>query len=158
MKTRLRHALLALLAAWAIAMLTTIPFQIAVCLRNTDRDMHLFRQMLPLVLMIWFVWTLVLALVGWLLLALPIALLVDPRWVYRMSGWFMVGCAILSIAATSFHFEVWKVLRPHIPIDKHSYVLYTVFTMSYSVTMAAVYSWLAGRSSRRRSTDSAIRN
>lgn len=154
---RLGHALLALLAAWSIAMLATIPFQTAVCLRNSDGDMHLFRHMMPLVLLIWFVWTLGLALVGWLFLALPFALLVNPKWIYRRRGWIMVACAILSAAATSFKFEVWKLFGPHLLIDTHGYALYTVFTMSYSVTMAAVYSWLAGRPSSQRSTPPAAR-
>ncbi|HVJ07499.1 MAG TPA: hypothetical protein VM554_03895 [Acidisarcina sp.] len=151
MKTRLAHAVLALLAAWAVAMLTTIPFQVSVCLRNTDGDMHLFRQMIPLVVMVWSVWTFGLALLGWLLAALPITLLVNPAWIYRMRRWVVGGCVLLSVVVNVLKFEVWQLLlfRPHLPVDLRGFSLYTVFTVSYSATMAAAYAWLAGRAARR---------
>ena len=81
------RACISLLAAWGAAFSTTVPFQIAMCLRNSDGDMHTFRGLLPLVLAIWSVWTFALAFVGWLLVALPVALLVRPRWLYsRCAG------------------------------------------------------------------------
>ena len=78
------RASIALLAAWGAAFSTTVPFQIAMCLRNSDGDMHTFRGLLPLVLAIWSVWTFALAFAGWLLVALPVALLVRPRWLYSV--------------------------------------------------------------------------
>lgn len=149
MKLRLRNALLALLAAWAAATLATLPFQIGVCLRNSDGDMHLFRQLLPLVLIIWSLWTAGLSILGWVFVALPFALLVDSAWVHRKRAWFVAAATLAPILFTSMYFEVWRVLRArHEPIDRHSYMLYSAFTVCYAATMAVTYTWLAGRSER----------
>ena len=57
----------------------------------------------------------------------------------------MVACAFVSVAFTTFYFQAWRLLQ-HSQIDKANYRLYTIFTVCYSVSMAAVYTWLAGRS------------
>jgi hypothetical protein len=149
MKQRLKNALLALLAAWTVATLATLPVQISVCLRNSEGDMHLFRQLLPLVLMIWSFWTAGLSIAGWLIVALPFALLVNPAWIYLKRSWFVLAGVLAPILFTTMYFEAWRVLRSkHEPIDKHSYMLYSAFTVCYAATMAATYTWLAGRSER----------
>lgn len=150
--TRLVHALIALLAAWLAALFVTLPFQVAVCLRNSDFHASAFWQLMPLVLGIWCIWTLALAIVGWFVLALPIALLANPRWMYRRKRILLAACLAGPIAATSLQFEVWKLLRPEPQMDKFDYALYTVFALSYAVTMAVVYLWLTGRSIRKEAT------
>ena len=57
MKTRFLHAIYALLAAWGAGMLSTIGEQVVLCWRNADKDIHIFWQLFPLVLMIWSIWT-----------------------------------------------------------------------------------------------------
>jgi hypothetical protein len=145
---RLGRAVIALLAAWLAGLFVTLPFQVAVCIRNSDGDLHRFREFMPLVLGIWSVWTFVLALIGWMLVALPVAFLVNPRWLYRIRRALWVACFAVPVAATSLQFEVWKSLRPGVYVDKFNYGLYTAFALSYSVTMAAVYLRLTGRSIR----------
>ena len=145
MKTRFLHAIYALLAAWGAGMLSTIGEQVVLCWRNADKDIHIFWQLVPLVLMIWSIWTFCISLVGWAIAALPLALLVDGRWIHHRRRGFMVACAFVSVAFTTFYFQAWRLLQ-HSQIDKANYRLYTVFTVCYSVSMAAVYTWLAGRS------------
>ena len=145
MKTRFLHAIYALLAAWAAGMLSTLGEQVVICWRNSDKDIHLFWQLIPLVLMIWSVWTFCISFIGWVLVALPLALLVDGRWIHHRRRGFMVACALVSVAFTTIYFQAWKLLKHH-QIDKDNYRLYTIFTVCYSVAMAAVYTWLAGRS------------
>lgn len=145
MKTRFLHAIYALLAAWGAGMLSTVFEQVAICWRNADKDIHTFWQLFPLVLMIWSVWTFCISLIGWILVALPLALLVDGRWIHHRRRGFMVACALVSIAFTTIYFQAWRLLK-HSQIDKDNYRLYTIFTVCYSVAMAAVYTWLAGRS------------
>ena len=145
MKTRFQHAVLALLAAWGAGMLSTIGEQVVICWRNSDKDIHNFWQLFPLVFMIWSVWTFAISLVGWALVALPLALLVDGRWIHHRRRGFMVACVFVSITFTTLYFQAWRALK-HSQIDKDNYRLYTIFTVCYSVAMAAVYTWLAGRS------------
>ena len=57
----------------------------------------------------------------------------------------MVACVFVSVAFTTFYFQAWRLLK-HSQIDKDNYRLYTIFTVCYSVALAAVYTWLAGRS------------
>src|SRR4051812_5095333 len=145
MKTRFLHAIYALLAAWGAGVLSTIFEQVAICWRNSDKDIHTFLQLFPLILMIWAVWTFFISLTGWVIVALPLALLVDGKWIHHRRRGFMVACALVSIAFTTFYFQAWRLLK-HSQIDKDNYRLYTIFTVCYSVAMAAVYTWLAGRS------------
>jgi hypothetical protein len=146
--SRLGRAAIALLAAWLAAFFVTLPFQIVVCVRNCDGELHRFREFIPLVLGIWSVWTLALSLVGWTLVILPVALFVNPRWLYRIRRVLWVASFALPVAATSIKFEVWKFRRPDVFTDRMNYALYTAFALGYAVTMTAVYLWLTGRSIR----------
>jgi hypothetical protein len=145
MKTRFLHAIYGLLAAWGAGLLSTTGEQVALCWRNADKDIHIFWHLIPLVMLIWAAWTFCISLVGWSLIALPLALLVDGRWIHHRRRGFMVACAFVSIAFTTFYFQAWRLFQ-HTQIDRANYRLYTIFTVSYSVAMAAMYTWLAGRS------------
>ena len=148
---RLARASVALLAAWGAAFSATVPFQMAMCLRNSDGDMHAFRRLLPLVLAIWSVWTLALAVAGWLVVALPVALFVRPRWLYSVRWPVMVACTLIPVLATSLKFDLQGLIHPDTLIDWFDYGLYTALTVSYALTMGAVYFWLTGRFLRNES-------
>ncbi len=57
----------------------------------------------------------------------------------------MVACTFIPLLATSLKFDLQGLIHPDTFIDWFAYGLYTALTVSYALTMGAVYFWLTSR-------------
>ena len=108
-RSRLRDAALAGLAGWIAGFIVTIPFEVAQAMRYASGYPHHLLKILAEGFLVWAVFTLFMGLVGWLPLAVPVALLVPPRWIVRWRAIVIplaVAVAFLSLG-WRLHLFVW---------------------------------------------------
>jgi hypothetical protein len=143
-RTRLGYAALSGLAGWALAQIATLPSNLLTALR--DSEPHRVGQTLMLGALVWACWTLILALVAWLLIAAPLVLAVRPDLLVRLRRYIVWGALLAASGAT-----LSKIRSFHDPAASTAFlrffevVPYGTFAVVYAVGTASVYIALAKR-------------
>lgn len=143
---RLGYAALSGISGWLVGQLACLPVNVIVAVRDTEGQPKLFVQTLYYGLLVWGLWTLLLAGVAWLLVVLPLVMTIRPcllvrlRWVVAI----VATLGALSLAATRptlFHdtsaITVWHRFAQVIP--------YGMFAISFTLVTAWMYILLAKR-------------
>lgn len=143
---RLGYAALSGISGWLVGQLACLPVNVIVAVRDTEGQPKLFVQTLYYGLLVWGLWTLLLAGVAWLLVVLPLVMTIRPcllvrlRWVVAI----VATLGALSLAATRptlFHdtsaITFWHRFAQVIP--------YGMFAISFTLVTAWMYILLAKR-------------
>lgn len=146
-RRRLRDASLAALAGWLAGFGMTIPFEFDLAERYVNGHEHLLAQTLVQGLVVWACFTLFMAVVAWVPLVLPVALLLSPRWIVRWRWIFIPGSFAAAFLAMGW--------RLHLFIKENFVDLSTVrgnfltapniFAWTFALVLSIVYVRLAAR-------------
>jgi hypothetical protein len=143
---RVGYAALSGISGWLAGQIACLPVSVIVAVRDTEGQPKIFVETLFYGLLAWALWTLLLAAVAWLLVALPLVLTIRPcllvrlRWVVAI----VATLGALSLAATRptlFHdtsaVTFWHRFAQVIP--------YGMFAISFTLVTAWMYILLAKR-------------
>lgn len=143
---RLGYAALSGISGWLVGQIACLPVNVIVAVRDTEGQPKLFVQTLYYGLLVWGLWTLLLAGVAWLLVVLPLVMTIRPCLLVRLR-WLVAIVATLgalSLAATRptlFHdtsaITFWHRFAQVIP--------YGMFAISFTLVTAWMYILLAKR-------------
>ena len=146
-QTRLLYALRAGLAGWIAGIMLTIPFEVGVAWRYVNGH----TRELPLVLMkgmgVWSCFTLVMAGMAWLPLAVPVALLVPPGWIVRWRRILVPASGVAAIYAIGTRLLLFRADN-FTSFDAAYRVFWTspnVFAVVFACVLTGVYAMLARR-------------
>ena len=143
-RRRLGYAAVSGLTGWALAQIATLPSNLLTAMR--DSEPHRMGQTLMLGTLVWACWTLILALVAWLLIAAPLVLAVRPSLLVRLRRYILGGASLAAVGAT-----LSKIRSFHDPAASTAFlrffeiVPYGTFAVVYAVGTASVYIALAKR-------------
>jgi hypothetical protein len=144
---RLRYAMLAGLAGWLAGVAVTVPFEIGVAARYLSGQAGSLLRTLAEGLAIWSAFAFFMALVAWLLLVLPVALLVPPRWIV---SWRHVLVPLSPVAAAlamglRLHIFEQRNLKSSEAFLNVFWIAPNVFGMTFALFLTMVYVLLAAR-------------
>ena len=97
--TRLKYGALAGLAGWLAGQVVTFPFEFAVAWRYVNGQIGQLPVSLAKGLVVWGVFSLAMAMVGFIPLALPLFVFIPPRWVVRWRGLLIPATGLAAMAA-----------------------------------------------------------
>jgi hypothetical protein len=150
---RVGYAALSGITGWLVGQIACLPVNVIVAVRDTEGQPKVFVETLFYGLLAWGLWTLLLAGVAWLLVALPLVMTIRPcllvrlRWVVAI----VATLGALSLAATRptlFH-DTSAVGFLH----KFQQVIpYGLFAISFTLVTAWMYILLAKRRLDRAAT------
>ena len=147
---RVRKVTLAALIGWLAGLAATFPLQLAEVLRNTNGDWKLMVASLGLGLMIWAMWTLGMAVTGWIVAGLPVALFAKPPLLLQRRTTATVVSGILGLAVVAVKFRIWEM--EWTGADYLAIRLYAVFLTTFAAATAWVYVGFLRRANRVRIT------
>lgn len=160
---RAGYAALSGLAGWLAGQLACLPVNLITAVRNSDGHPTVFVQTLLYGLLVWGVWTLLLATAAWVLVVLPLVMTIRPCLLVRLR--FVVpvvaAAAAVALAATrpamfrdAAAISFWHKFAQFIP--------YGAFAVSFTLVTAWMYILLSKRrldraesTSERRTQDQA---
>jgi hypothetical protein len=143
---RAGYAALSGITGWVVGQIACLPVNVIVAVRDTEGQPKLFVETLFYGLLAWGLWTLLLAGVAWLLVALPLVITIRPCLLVRLRWVVAIAATLgaLSLAATRptlFHdtsaVTFWHRFAQVIP--------YGMFAISFTLVTAWMYILLAKR-------------
>jgi len=143
---RVRYAAQSGLIGWLISQLFCLPFNLITAVRDTEGHARLFVQTLGYGLVAWAGWTLWLALIGWLVVVLPLVMTIRPCLLVRLRRRILLVAMLVAAAviASQWHafldmagVSVWQRFAVMLP--------YACFGLTFSVVTAAVYIQMSKR-------------
>jgi hypothetical protein len=147
-QTRLKYGVLAGLAGWFAGWLATIPFMVSMAWRYVDAHASRLPDSLAKGLVVWAAFSLFMAIVGFVPLALPFLLCVSPRWIVRWRRFLIPGVTLAAILAIYYRMGLLNSYY-----FRHRRILYSFFISApnlFIITFALVMMWAYTVLARRR--------
>jgi hypothetical protein len=148
---RLGRVTVAIVIGWVAGIAATFPLELAEVLRNSGGDWKLTIASLALGLMVWAMWTLGMAAVGWIVVGLPVALFVRPRILTDRPVLTTVISGLVGLGFVAVQFRVWTT-QWWTGSDYLAIRLYGIFLTVFAAATAWAYIRLLRRGSRVRIT------
>jgi hypothetical protein len=152
--TRLKYGVLAGLAGWLAGWLIALPFKVALAWRYVDAHASQLPGSLAEGMVIWAAFSLFMAMVGFVPLALPLLLLVPPRWIVRWRRFLIPGATLVAILAINRRMGLLNYYY-----FQHSDAIVSFFfsaTNFFIMTFAPVMMWVYVVLARRRLSASGL--
>jgi hypothetical protein len=137
--TRIRCSLIAVLAGWAAAIVATLPMQFAKIAANTFGGPTVLLLSLAEGVLIWGLWSSIVAAGGWLFGLVPVVLLVPESWLLRHPRASLTLAAVFGWIVVLVEFEVWHLLLPYQYLPLRSFSLYSILLVVYTTVSGAIY-------------------
>jgi hypothetical protein len=146
-KVRLKYGLLAGLAGWLAGWLTTMPFVLRLAWRYVDAHTGQMPVALGKGMVVWGAFSLFMAAVGFVPLALPLILLVSPRWIVRRRHFLIPGVTLAAVLAIYYRMGLLNGYFFHHPRSLFTFFISApnLFVMTFALVMTWVYVSLAKR-------------
>jgi hypothetical protein len=144
---RLKYGVLAGLAGWLAGWLITMPFVFRLAWRYVDAHAGQMPEALAKGMMVWGAFSFFMAMVGFVPLALPLFLLVSPRWIVRRRSFLTPAVTLAAILAIYYRMGLlngYYFLHPGGSL-RFFVSAPNLFVSSFALVMISVYITLAKR-------------
>lgn len=143
---RLRYAAISGLLGWLAAQMVCLPINLIIAVRDTEGQARLFVETLGYGLLVWALWTLWLALIGWMVVALPLVMTIRPCLLVRLRGRLLLGSIALAAAVVEIHWKDFRDAGARSILQRYALMLpYFCFVVSFALVTAATYIGLSKR-------------
>jgi hypothetical protein len=145
---RLKYGALAAAAGWVAGWLVSFPFELALAWRYVDGHLRQLPGTLFEGLAVWAVFSLLMALAGFVPLLLPLVLLLSPGWIVLRRRWLIPAAPLVATLAIDYRMGL---LNPH-HVRQHSedlrgffFTAPNFFVITFALAAVWVYIVLAQR-------------
>jgi hypothetical protein len=145
--TRLKYGVLAGLAGWLAGWLLTIPFELSLAWRYVDAHAGRLPGSLAKGLVVWGAFSLFIASVGFVPLALPLLLCVSPRWIVRRRRFLIPGVTLAAVLALDYRMGLLNAYHFRNPLSFYYFFIGApnLFIVTFAPVMTWAYTVLAKR-------------
>lgn len=148
---RVRNAFLAGLVGWLAGVLASIPFEVGVASRYIAGQSDSLIGALAGGMLVWSGFALFMASIAWVLLVLPVALFVPPRWIVRWRYILVPGSVPAAAIAYGVRMHIFE-RENFSSVNAFLNVFWTapnVFAMVFAPVLTATYLLLAKRRAKQ---------
>ena len=152
--TRLKYGLLAGLAGWLAGWLVTTPYVLSLAWRYVDARAGLMPEAVAKGMVVWGAFSLFVATAGFLPLALPLFLLISPRWIVRWRRFLIPGVTLAALLA--IYHRMGLLNDYHFRHPRGLYYFFITAPNLFIITFALVMIWVYIVLAKRRLSASSV--
>lgn len=136
---RALKSLRAALIGWLLAVALTFPMQMIRIHENLGGNIRVYSVELLQGAIVWVVWTMSFAGLGWLLCCLPIVTFVPEEWLVRNSKQTIRLAGAAGLVMVLVEFRIWDIFRAESYMDWWLLGVYCLYFVVFAVFTAFVY-------------------
>jgi hypothetical protein len=143
---RVGYAALSGLTGWLAGQVMCLPVNLIVAVRDTEGQAKLFVQTLLYGLLVWGIWTLILATAAWVLVVLPLVMTMRPCLLVRLRFVIVIVATMIALSLTGMRPAMFRDMSAVSFFHKFAQVIpYGAFAISFTLVTAWMYILLSRR-------------